>query len=270
MFQSHSMIILAALFSTVLPLFSADAVGAELTVERLTWAGVKFTYADTTVVIDAVSTDLWQGNAPGGLVPVKADTRRKYALITHTHNDHFDLDGLTNVLGERGSVICHESIASYVASRGLRVIAAKTWEPISRGGFVFTAVPAEDGLGEQQVSWVITVDGKRFLHAGDTLWHGRWATIGSLYGPFEAAFLPINGARVLQEPMAETPAVLTPSQAVDAAALLRANRIVPIHYGLNDPPAYREVNEPLETTIAEGRRRGLRVDALQPGDFLDW
>ena len=249
---------------------SACAAGTDLAVERLTWAGVRFAYGDTTVLIDAVSTDLWGGNAPGGLVPVQADTRRKYALITHAHNDHFDLDGLRETLGERGNVICHESIASYVASRGLRVIPAKTWEPVSRGGFVFTAVPAEDGLGDQQVSWIVTVDGKRFLHAGDTLWHGRWATLGSLYGPFEAVFLPVNGARVLHDPATETPVVLTPAQAVDAASLLRANRIVPIHYGLNDPPAYVEVHRPLETTIAEGRRRGLRVDALQPGEFLTW
>lgn len=255
------------LFTLLLPL---RAPADDLSVERLTWAGVKIGFGDATVFIDAVSTDLWNGRAPDGLVPVEAATSRRFALITHTHNDHFDIEGLKTVLGDRGNVICHESAASYVASRGLRVIPAKMYEPVSRAGFVFTAVPAEDGLGEQQVSWIVAVDGRRFLHAGDTLWHGKWSILGQQYGPFDAAFLPINGARILRDPKSETPAVLTPAQAVDAAILLRAARLVPIHYGANDPPNYLEVARPLATTIAEAERRGLTVEPLLPGQSLDW
>jgi L-ascorbate metabolism protein UlaG (beta-lactamase superfamily) len=263
-------ILAAFLWHAGLLLAGSSAVEAAdgLAIQRLTWAGVKFSTSDATVLIDAVNTDIWNGDAPGGFVPVVAETGRKYALITHTHNDHFDLEGLRQVLGEHGNVVCHESIASYVASRGLRVIPVQDYVPVSRAGFVFTAVPAEDGLGEQQVSWIVTVAGRRFLHGGDTLWHGRWSALGKQYGPFDAVFLPINGARVLRDPMPETPAVLTPAQAVDAAILLRARRLIPIHYGLNDPPGYQEVNQPLATTITEAERRGLVIEALQPGEIL--
>jgi L-ascorbate metabolism protein UlaG (beta-lactamase superfamily) len=127
----------------------------ELQMERLTWAGVKLQMDDTTVFIDAVGTDLWDGNAPEGLVAVTADTGRRYALVTHTHNDHFDLATLREVLGERGYVICHESMASHLASRGLRVIPVQSYVPVSRGGFIFMAVPAQDGFGSEQVSWIV-------------------------------------------------------------------------------------------------------------------
>jgi len=243
-----------------------EIYAAELQIERLTWAGVKLVSGNTTVFIDAVGNDIWEGNAPGGLVPVSADTDRRYALVTHVHNDHFDIDTLREVLGDRGYVICHESVATHIASRGLKVIPAKTYSPVSRGGFLFTPVPAEDGLDTQQVSWVITVNGRRFLHAGDTLWHGKWPIIGKQFGPFDAVFLPINGARVLRDPMPETPAVMTPEQAVDAAILLRAETLIPIHYGLNDPPYYQEVDSPIDTLMKTATRRKVNVRNLLPGE----
>ena len=247
---------------------SGDALASELTIERLTWAGVKMVNNDTTVLIDAVGTDLWDGNAPEGLVPVEADTRRRYALVTHAHNDHFDVATLKEVLGDRGYVICHESIATYIASRGLQVIPARSFEPVARGGFLFTAVPAQDGFGDTQVSWVVTVDGKRYLHGGDTLWHGGWRTIGQQFGPFDAVFLPINGARMQTEPATSTAAVMDPLQAVDAALLLNAKRLVPIHYGLNDPPYYVEVANPVQTAMEIGARRGITIHRLKPGEIL--
>jgi len=241
----------------------------DLRIERLTWAGVKLVANDTTVFIDAIGTDLWDGKPPGGMVPPVADTTRRYALITHAHNDHFDAATLQEVLGDKGYVICHESIATYVASRGLRVIPARTWEPVQRGGFLFTAVPAEDGFGAEQVSWIVSRGDTKFLHAGDTLWHGKWSLIGQQHGPFDAVFLPINAARIGPDPKPETPGVMGPAQAVDAATLLRAERIVPIHFGGHQPPGYLELAQALETFLAAAKERDVAVARLLPGEQLD-
>jgi L-ascorbate metabolism protein UlaG (beta-lactamase superfamily) len=256
---------LLAVVSVAVSVFSH---AGELQMERLTWAGVKLQMDDTTVFIDAVGTDLWDGNAPEGLVEVTADTGRRYALVTHTHNDHFDLATLREVLGERGYVICHESMASHLASRGLRVIPVQSYVPVSRGGFIFMAVPAQDGFGSEQVSWIVSAGEKRIIHAGDTLWHGQWSMIGAQYGPFDVAFLPINGAIVSGDPKSEISAVMTPEQAVDAAIQLRAQTLVPIHYGLNDPPHYVEVENALQKTLAHAKRRGVRAQHLKPGQNL--
>ncbi len=260
--------LLALLFCAI---FFADTVQAELAVQRLTWAGVKLVSGDTTVVIDAVGTDIWDGNAPDGLVDVTSSTARTYALVTHTHNDHFDVATLKSVLGERGYVICHESQATYIASRGLRVIPAKMFVPVFRGGFIFTAVPAEDGFGAQQVSWVVSNGSQKILHGGDTLWHGQWQNIGRHFGPFDAVFLPINGARLGGKDAVTAPesgGVQNPQQAVDAALLLRAELLVPIHFGANDPPNYVEVEEPRQKTAAIAKRRGQPYRHLRPGDRI--
>jgi L-ascorbate metabolism protein UlaG (beta-lactamase superfamily) len=68
------------------------------------------------------------------------------------------------------------------------------------------------------------------------------------------------------EPKQETPAVLTPSQAVDAAISLRARQIVPIHFGLNDPPYYVEVTKPLATLKRNARRRDVKMRHMVPGE----
>lgn len=262
---------ISSLIAIVISMLAPTAVFSEqLQLERLTWAGVKLISGDTTVLIDAINRDIWDGKAPEGFAPVTADTGRRYALLTHAHNDHFDAAGLGELLGDRGYVICHESIATHVASRGLRVISARTWEPVSRGGFVFTAVPASDGFGSEQVSWIIRVGGKTLFHGGDTLWHGQFGLIGQQFGPVDVAFLPINGARLQSDPVVHSPGVMTPSQAVDAASLLQARLAVPIHFGLNDPPFYTEVDEPLNRFNAAAQARGLAVQHLRPGASLSW
>jgi hypothetical protein len=67
-------ILVCRLAVAVLLFVSAHASADGLSAERLTWAGVKLVSDDTTVFIDAVGTDLWDGEAPEGLVPVTADT----------------------------------------------------------------------------------------------------------------------------------------------------------------------------------------------------
>jgi len=43
------------------------------------------------------------------------------------------------------------------------------------GDLRFTAIPAVDGLGDPQVSWVISDRVSRIAHFGDALWLGKRA-----------------------------------------------------------------------------------------------
>lgn len=93
------------------------------------------------------------------------------------------------------------------------------------GPFRVTAVPAIDGLGDPQLNWVVQADEQRAFHGGDTMFHGYWWLIARRFSPFDAVFLPANGAVVdaphLQPP-SPLPAAMTPRQEAVAAQLLDA------------------------------------------------
>ena len=139
------------------------------------------------------------------------------------------------------------------------------------GDFTATAVPAVDGYGDPQVSWVVSGGGRRIIHCGDTLWHGAWWRIGRQFGPFDAAFLPINGARFeWRKPVSDVPAVMTPEQAVAAAVVLGARLVVPIHYGVVGAEGYREIPHPERDLIEAAQRRNQEAAIVRPGDWVVW
>ena len=145
------------------------------------------------------------------------------------------------------------------------------YEPALLADFTATPVPASDGNGDTQVSWIVSGGGRRIIHCGDTMWHPQWWQIGRQHGPFDAAFLPINGALFgWRKPESGVPAVLTPEQAAAAGAILGARLIVPIHYGVAGADAYTEVPDAEAALLEAARRRGVGVEIVRPGDWLTW
>lgn len=120
-------------------------------------------------------------------------------------------------------------------------------------------------------NWVVAAGGRRIFHGGDTLWHGHWWRIGRQFGPFDAAFLAINGARFgWRQPVSDQPGVLTPEQAVAAATILGSRRLVPIHYGVTGMDEYIEVEDPLRQLHAAAKDRSIEVQPVAPGAWVDW
>ena len=210
----------------------------------------------------------FMGKPRGKLHPVgRADA----ALITHLHLDHCDPITLRESV-DGGLVGCPPTAQRKVEEVGLRPLCTAPWEPKELAGFRCTAVPAVDGVGLDQISWVIVEGATRVLHCGDTLWHGYWWQISREHGPFAAVFLPVNGAIARFPGMtpSEVPAALTPDQAAAAAAVLGASLAVPIHYGLfHEPPAYESIPDAERQFVSAARARGVETRVLEPGETLD-
>jgi L-ascorbate metabolism protein UlaG (beta-lactamase superfamily) len=243
------------------------AMSAGVQIRKLSWAGILIETDATALFIDATSPDPTKGDPPD----VLATSRAPYAVITHHHSDHFDNETLRQVLGKSGRLVCLRETADWADTRGLRVQPVDLWQPVffppAGDDLVAFPVPAVDGWGSPQASWVIDGHGIRLFHGGDTQWHGRFADIGRAYGPFEAAFLPINGARQSDGRFIDKgiPAVLTPEQAVAAAQELRARMVVPTHFGGSDPPNYVETPHPLSDLKNAAADAKLPVRVLQTG-----
>ena len=239
-------------------------------IQRLAWAGIKIEFDDVALFIDAhMDADYGSSN-----IELATTSPNRAAIVTHHHGDHCDPGALKPILG-KGRIVCHREVAQWFDPHGIEVQPVELHQPvfISRisGALVARAVPAMDGFGHPQTSWVIDGCGKRIIHCGDTMWHGYWSDIGRAYGPFDAAFLPINGFLQKQGRFrdAEIPMSLTPEHAVAAAHFLNARLVVPIHYGSTADPDYFEVPDPLGNFVRLAAGRGIPTKATKSGEYLD-
>ncbi|HZU39756.1 MAG TPA: MBL fold metallo-hydrolase [Solirubrobacteraceae bacterium] len=254
-------------------------------IRRLGWAGLEIHAAGATAVIDLFEEVGPMGRfigPPRGPLPGPSGRGQvSLGLVTHLHADHADPRALARALGPGGIVLgpprdddeLMPFVGAAFAKLGVEYHAVTLWETVEVGPFSATAVPAVDGFGDPQVSWALSAGDGRILHCGDTMFHGWWWLARERCGPFDAAFLPINGPIVSvpgRQPHSRLPAVMDPRQAAEAAALLQAELAIPIHYDtLENPPAYTQVQRPLETFLAEAEARGVRARALAAGEEVE-
>ena len=251
-------------------------------VRWLGWAGVEIEAAGASVVIDPLldtgATFAPLGDAPGKatlpeVVAPREAGKAAAALVTHLHRDHADAGALAAALGEGAPLMGPpragggdlENLAlaqatAELAAAGLDLEPVEPWQTAAAGPFAIAALPAVDGTGDPQVSWVVEAEGRRVLHLGDTLFHGYWWRMALRHGPFDVVFAPVNGAVVdfpHRRPPSPLPAVMDPEQAALAGELLGARAVVPMHYdGYDIEPWYRP--------IAEAGRRFAEASAGRP------
>ena len=156
---------------------------------------------------------------------------------------------------------------------GLHRHATETWGRAEAGPFILTALPAVDGLGDPQVSWLVEAGGQRVLHLGDTIFHGYWWRMARRHGPFDVVLAPINGPAVdfpHLRPPSPLAAALEPEHAALAGELLGARTLIPIHYGgYAVDPWYRPTGDPLERFEAATEGRPYETRILEPGESFE-
>jgi L-ascorbate metabolism protein UlaG (beta-lactamase superfamily) len=259
-------------------------------VRWLGWAGVELEHDGETLVIDPLldpaGTFAGLGDAAREVelppvVPAEGG-RAAGALVSHLHRDHTDAGALAAALWPGGFVHHPPSTeegnlalaqAEYeLGAAELPRRAVATWESVSVGPFTCTALPAVDGLGDPQVSWVVEAGDRRVLHLGDTVFHGAWWQMARRAGPFDVVFAPINGAVIdfpHQQPPSPEPAAMEPEQAALAGELLGAGTVVPMHYGgFAFEPHYRPIPDARERFEVAARGRAYRAAPLAPGEVL--
>lgn len=209
------------------------------------------------------------------------------ALVTHLHADHADPAAIGRALTGDGVVLrpgpapggAMDRAATARAEDGLAHLAASirtmtAWETHRVGPFEVTAVPAVDGFGDPQVSWVIEAGGRCILHGGDTVNHGAWWPIASAFEHLDAVFLPVNAAVCdfpHRQPPSPFPASLDPHQAAVAATILGARMAVPIHYdAIHQPGVYEQGPDPAPAFVAAAAQLGVPTAVLEPGEWLGW
>ncbi|MEH3054976.1 MAG: MBL fold metallo-hydrolase [Patulibacter minatonensis] len=258
----------------------------------LGWAGVELEHEGATLVIDplgdpeavfAFAAEL-DHDVPQ-VVPAAARTALA-GLVTHLHRDHADAAALAAALrpgapvleppasaGAAPEILGLAQADAELSAHGLTRQRVEPWEAARLGPFTVTALPATDGLGDPQVSWLVEAGGVRIVHLGDTLFHGAWWPIALRHGPIDAAFVAVNGATVRfphRRPASPLPITMDPDQAAVAAAMLGARTAVPIHAeGYRVDGLYAPLPEPTAAFVRAAAARGVEAHVPTLGERVE-
>jgi N-acyl-phosphatidylethanolamine-hydrolysing phospholipase D len=192
-----------------------------------------------------------------------------FVVISHSHYDHLDLPTLER-LAKRGDgtrFLVPLGTGALLRRAGIEPVEELDWGQSVRVGEVeVTCVPSQhwsqrgpfDARRTLWCAWVVLAPERRFYFMGDSGFYPGFAEVGRAFGPFDLASVPI-GAYQPREMM--RPHHVDPEEAVEAGRLLRARRLVAVHFGtfeLSDEP----LDEPPRRFHAAAARAGYAREAV--------
>lgn len=194
-------------------------------------------------------------------------------VISHLHHDHLDLPSIRSLPPDTLVVVPRGAARLVERSAPGEVIEMSPEDEIRVGNVRITAVPAEHHPGRfmsrvkaQPLGFVMEHRDSVVYFPGDTDLH---PVMSDLPAP-DVALLPIWG-------WGKTLGVghLDPGRAAEAAALLRASCVLPVHWGTFAPasirpgrPAWLEYSAQLFTEALDRHSPQTRLELVRPGPDL--
>jgi len=195
-------------------------------------------------------------------------------LISHDHYDHLDRPTIMG-LAEK-TAFFHVPLGVAAIMKGWGVPKAKIheyawWDEHEVDGITIVATPARHfsgrGLFDRNrtlwCSWVISRNGRKVFHSGDTGMTSQFKEIGKKYSPFDVAFIKMAAYNE------NWPDIhLNPEQAVEAYRDLGGKTLVPIHWATFDLSLHSWY-EPIERFIKATEQDHARVITPRMGELVD-
>jgi L-ascorbate metabolism protein UlaG (beta-lactamase superfamily) len=207
-----------------------------------------------------------------------------YLFISHDHWDHLDHRTVEKLRPKVGKVITALGAGAHLDRwrYGQEIIAEGDWydEFSLDDGFKVNVMPGRHFSGRTfkrnqslWVSFILTTPHMKIYLGGDSGYDSHFAKIGAEYGPFDLAILEDG-----QYNNSWKHIHMLPEQVVQAAIDLKAERLLPVHWG-KFSLSLHDWDEPIIRVVKEAERRkvpvlhpmiGEAVDLNNPQDQTQW
>jgi L-ascorbate metabolism protein UlaG (beta-lactamase superfamily) len=241
------------------------ASDADLALTRIVHGSLVVEMGGTRLLVDPWfhSGLLTRQTEPLGLTPEHLPPAAT-VLITHRHAGHYDRDALVEIARTTPRAIAPPLLADAMRALGFAdVTPLDWWDHTTVGPVRVTAVPASHNTREN--GYVLATDRVRTYLAGDTRWFDGLVDVATAFPDLDVACLPIGGERLMG--LRRT---MDPEEAVQAAALLKPRRVVPIAYGAAGGfPLVWYADDPVDRFRKAAKTAGIpaeRVVVLEPGE----
>ncbi len=195
-------------------------------------------------------------------------------LLTHDHYDHLDTAALQQLEERKPLFVCSMGMERHLKRWGVGTgrtqsmnwmdtftIPSASSTPLS-----LTALPARHFSGRSLKrygtlwsSFLLQTDRHRIYHGADSGYYAGFRDIGERFGPFDLALLEIGAFDPLWHEIH-----LGPDNAMRAAADLRAQAVMPIHWGLFNL-AFHAWDQPPERITALAEAAAMPLFLPEPG-----
>jgi L-ascorbate metabolism protein UlaG (beta-lactamase superfamily) len=218
----------------------------------------------------------WAGPQRFYAPPIGLDAlgRLDAVLISHDHYDHLDYPTIVALASSVPMFIVPLGVGAHLRYWGVepeKITEVDWWDEVQIGEVTITSTPARHASGRQlfdkdRTLWcgyALSTAKRRLYFSGDTGMFRGMREIGERLGPFDLAMIEV-GAYNRGWPDWH----IGPEQAVEAAGWLRAERLLPVHWGLFTL-APHGWTEPIERVLHAAKKRGLNTWTPQPGQPLE-
>jgi L-ascorbate metabolism protein UlaG (beta-lactamase superfamily) len=196
-------------------------------------------------------------------------------VVSHDHFDHLDMPTIVAMRDWKTTFVVPLGVGAHLAHWGVpeeRIVELDWWERTRVGDLEIVATPARHAsgrspfAGQNRTLWAgfaLLGPSHRVYYSGDTGFFPGLADIGARLGPFDLAMIEA-GAYGRAWPDWH----LGPEQAVRASQLVRAEALLPVHWGLFNL-AYHAWTEPAERVLAAAGKAGVRTLLPKPGHSVE-